>query len=77
MSADFASIVLPKGGLFLARGIVGKNEEFFLDGNQFIRFFEQNECVQVRNILKEIPVYIIRNYNISLLGSANAGWVAR
>ena len=77
VSADFASIVLPKGGLFLAGGIVGKNEEFFLDGNQFIRFFEQNECVQVRNILKEIPVYIIRNYNISLLGAANAGWVAR
>jgi|TARA_B110000495_G_C22876752_1_gene511335 glucokinase len=59
----------------LASGIVGKNVEFFLDGNQFVHFFEQNECVQVKNILKEISVYIIRNYNISLIGSANAGWV--
>lgn len=77
VSADFASIVLPKRGLFLAGGIVGKNEEFFLDGNQFVHFFEQNQCVQVKKILKEIPVYIIRNYSISLIGAANAGWVGR
>lgn len=77
VAADFASIVLPKGGLFLAGGIVGKNEEFFLDGNRFVHFFEQNKCLQVKNILLKIPVYIIRNYNISLLGAANAGWIAR
>ena len=77
VASDFASIVLPKRGLFLAGGIVGKNEAFFLDGNQFTHFFEQNRCLQVRNILQQIPVYIIRNYNISLLGAANAGWVRR
>lgn len=77
VSADFASMVLPRGGLFLAGGIVGKNEECFLDGNRFVHFFEQNKCAQVKKVLAQIPVYIIRNYNISLLGAANAGWLGR
>ncbi|MEM9158060.1 MAG: glucokinase [Verrucomicrobiota bacterium] len=77
VAADMAATLLPKRGLFLAGGIVGKNEEFFLDGSQFVYFFEQNSRPQVQEILRQIPVYIIRNYSISLLGAANAGWIRR
>ena len=77
VAADMAATLLPKRGLFLAGGIVGKNEEFFVEGSQFVHYFEQNSRSQIKKILREIPVYIIRNYNISLLGAANAGWVMR
>lgn len=75
--SDFATKILPKAGLFLAGGIVGKNEPYFLEDDQFTRFFGQNRCEPVERILQKVPVHIIRNYNISLLGAANAGWVQR
>ncbi|KAF0095582.1 MAG: Glucokinase [Puniceicoccaceae bacterium 5H] len=73
ISADFATILLPMRGIYLAGGIVAKNEDFFLEGKQFMYYFEQNFRPNVQEMLKNIPAYIIRNYSISLLGAANAG----
>ncbi len=77
VAADFSATVLPRHGLFLAGGIVGKNERYFLDGSQFIYFFEQNSRPQVQEILRKIPVYIVKNYSISLIGAAHAAWLFR
>lgn len=77
VAADFSATVLPRHGLFLAGGIVGKNERYFLDGSQFIYFFEQNSRPQVKAILRKIPVYIVKNYSISLIGAAHSAWLGR
>lgn len=77
VAADFSATVLPRRGLFLAGGIVGKNERYFLDGSQFIYFFEQNAREQVKKVLRKIPVYIVKDYSISLVGAAHAAWLLR
>lgn len=77
VAADFSATVLPRRGLFLAGGIVGKNERYFVDGSQFIYFFEQNSREQVKRILQKIPVYIVKDYSISLVGAAHAAWLQK
>jgi len=76
MYGKFASNValqfLPSAGLFLAGGIVGKNESWFLQDGSFMEAFEDNFKESVRPVLKRIPVYIIRDYTISLYGAAHA-----
>lgn len=77
VTADFSATVLPRRGLFLAGGIVGKNARHFLDGSQFIYFFEQNSREQVKRVLRKIPVYIVKDYAISLVGAAHAAWLKK
>lgn len=77
VAADFSATVLPRSGLFLAGGIVGKNERYFLEGNQFTYFFEQNAREQVKQVLRKIPVYIVKDYSISLIGAAHAAWLLK
>jgi len=76
MYARFASnlslIFLPFAGMYLAGGIVTKNEWLFLEDNLFIKNFEKNYNPNIRPLLKKIPVYIIKDYSISLFGAANA-----
>ncbi|MFW6364027.1 MAG: glucokinase [Spirochaeta sp.] len=76
MYANFASNVainyMPSAGLFLAGGIAAKNEAFFTDDHRFMRTFLQNYNPNIRKVIEKIPVYIIRNYDVSLYGAANA-----
>ncbi|GHB99521.1 glucokinase [Cerasicoccus arenae] len=72
ITADFATVLLPSNGIYLAGGIVEKNDSFFADGKQFMYYFEQNFRPNIQEILKKFPVYIIREYSISLYGAANA-----
>ncbi len=71
-ASDVAACLLPTVGLYLAGGIVTKTEKFFLEENLFMHSFEQNYNPVIRNVLKAIPVYIIRDYSVSLYGAANA-----
>lgn len=70
--ASTAALLLPFGGFYLAGGIVGKNLNFFTDNHLFINTFEEHCNPNTRKLLKEIPVYVINDYSISLLGAANA-----
>ena len=72
-AGSLACIFLPTGGIYLAGGIAAKNEELFLEGNLFMNNFEVNYNPNIRPLLKKIPVYIIKDYSISLYGAANAG----
>ena len=57
------------GGLYIAGGIAAKNKEIFKSKD----FFEEFENAYRRNdILKEIPVYVIINYDVSLYGACFA-----
>ncbi len=62
----------PTRGMFIAGGIVTKNERLLLDDDLFMRYFEMNYKETIREVLKNFPVYIIRNYSVSLYGAAQA-----
>ncbi len=64
---NFALDVLARGGLYIAGGIAAKNRDSF---KIFYREFIKNETYQ--DILKKIPIHLITNYNISLVGAGFA-----
>ena len=66
---DMAIDGLSTGGIYIAGGIAPKNAEIF--GKQFIKIFEQSH--ERAYILKMMPIYLITDYNIGLLGAGFAG----
>ena len=73
-AGSLAVIFMSLGGMYLAGGIVTKNEKFFTENNLFMQYFEMNYNPNIRPLLKKIPVYIIKDYSISIYGAANAGF---
>lgn len=63
---------LPAGGLYLAGGIVSKNEHWFSKDDLFIREFQRNYRSHISDLLARVPVYVVRDYEISLYGAAYA-----
>lgn len=57
------------GGLYIAGGIAVKNKEIFESSEFFIEF---ENVYQRRDILEEIPIYVIVNYDVSLYGACLA-----
>ena len=72
--ADLCAVFLPTGGLFLSGGIAPKNEQHFLMGGRFMRSFERNYRDHIKEITRSTPVFIVRDYSISLHGAAYAGY---
>ena len=70
--SNLAAVFLPRGGIYLAGGISSKNEAFLLEGNRFMSRFERNYAPHIRDFLRKVPVLIVRDYAISLIGAANA-----
>ncbi len=60
--------VMARGGMYIAGGIAAKNLDFFTDG-EFMKEFETNHTQN--KVLKDIPVFIVTNYDVSLYGTAN------
>ena len=58
-ASDAATLFLPLGGFYLAGGTVQKD-------------LEKNYNPNIRPLLNKIPVYVIKDYSISLYGAANA-----
>ena len=71
-AADTSASFLPYGGLYLAGGIASKNEDWFLEDNRFMDMFQRSYRLHIREILARVPVYIVKDYGISLFGAANA-----
>ncbi len=72
--SSLSTLFLPRGGIYLAGGISSKNELFLLEGNRFMKSFEQNYASHIRDFLATVPVMIVRDYAISLIGAANAAY---
>ena len=72
---EMAAVLLPTAGMYLGGGIVTKNEKLFTEYDWFIQAFESNFCENIQRSLKDIPVYIIRNYSVSLFGAAHAATI--
>jgi glucokinase len=64
---NFALDVLARDGVYIAGGIAAKNTESF---TRFLDEFQKNEVYH--ELLKDIPIHLITNYDISLIGSTYA-----
>jgi glucokinase len=71
-ASNLGATLIPTGGIYIAGGISSKNIDRFLENNLFMTHFEDNYNNHIIELLKEIPVYVIMDYGISLLGAANA-----
>ena len=77
-ASDVSVLLLPTQGMYLAGGIAMKNTELFLEDALFMDCFERNYKPNIRAVLETIPVYIIKDYSVSLYGAANAArWLLR
>jgi len=72
VAANIAVTFIPSAGLFLAGGITAKNERWLLEDCAFMRSFLLSCKPKITALLREIPVYIIKDYSNSLKGAANA-----
>ena len=70
--AELCAVFLPTGGLYLAGGIAAKNADRFLTGQRFMNSFERNYRAHLDAIVRSTPVYLVRDYAISLYGAAEA-----
>ena len=66
---NFALDALPYGGIYIAGGIAPKNKEIF--DKEFVKMFRQNN--KLSHVLKKIPVYLLLNSNVGLMGAGIAG----
>ena len=71
-AGDVSACLVPRRGMYLAGGIVTKNERFFVEDDLFMRHFEACYHPNIQRLLKTIPVFIVKDYSVSLLGAANA-----
>jgi glucokinase len=68
-AGNMALRVLARGGIFLAGGVAAKNVGFFTDG-RFVEAFLRKG--RFRDLLTEIPIYLITNQHVGLLGAVEA-----
>jgi glucokinase len=66
---NFVLDTLSRGGLYIAGGIAAKNKEIF-STKEFINEFEN--AYNRTELLKEIPINVIINYDVSLYGACYA-----
>ena len=66
---NFVLDTMATGGLYIAGGIASKNKEIF-NSEEFYNEFEN--AYRRRELLKEIPLYVITNYDLSLIGACLA-----
>ncbi len=60
---------LARGGVFIAGGIAANNKEIFTSEDFFEELYDNGKYVE---ILKQIPIYVMADYDLSLLGGALA-----
>ena len=67
-AGNLALKILPYGGLYLAGGIAAKNLPLLTDGI-FVTAF--NHKGRVSDLLSNIPVYVILNPQVGVIGAAS------
>lgn len=71
-ASNAALFYFPTGGLYIAGGIATKNAELFLEDGLFMSQFEANYREHISGVLTTFPVYLVRDYGVSLYGAAQA-----
>ncbi len=65
-AGNLALKVLPFGGIYIAGGIAAKNLEAIKQGNFLKAFLDKG---RMNHLLKDIPIYVVLNPQVGLLGS--------
>ena len=63
---NFSHKTMATGGLYIAGGIASKNKEIFRK-DYFLNEFEN--AYKRSDVLKNIPIYLIKNYDVSIFGA--------
>jgi glucokinase len=71
-ASDISALLLPFGGLYLAGGVAQKELRWLTGDNLFMKYYEMAYNKNIKPLLMQVPVYLIRDYSISLYGAANA-----
>ncbi|MDR3000527.1 MAG: glucokinase [Fibromonadaceae bacterium] len=71
-ASDISTLLLPFGGLYLAGGVAQKELRWLTNNNLFMKYYEMAYNKNIRPLLMQVPVYLIKDYSISLYGAANA-----
>ncbi|TAL35749.1 MAG: glucokinase [Spirochaetes bacterium] len=71
-TGSLCAVFLPMGGVYIAGGMVARNGNLILENEVFMKHFSRNYRASIEGILNKIPVYLIRDYSISLYGAAGA-----
>lgn len=60
---------LPQGGIYLTGGVLQKNHKIL--NKEFVKEFTAHFNKDIKKLLKDIPVFLIKDYDISLHGCLN------
>jgi len=71
-ASDISAVTLPLGGFYLAGGVAQKELRWIEKDGLFAQYFEQSYNANLMPLLKQVPLYLIKDYSISLYGAANA-----
>ena len=71
-ASDISTLLLPFGGLYLAGGVAQKELKWLVGDDLFMKYYEMAYNKNIKPLLKQVPVYLIKDYSISLYGAANA-----
>jgi glucokinase len=71
-AGDISTLLLPFGGLYLAGGVAQKELRWLTGDNLFMKYYEMAYNKNIKPLLMQVPVYLIKDYSISLYGAANA-----
>ncbi len=71
--SNIAVASLPRAGLFLSGGAAIRNPEWFNSSGTFLKSFRTSYRHPLGRVLEEIPVALVRDYDISLYGAAYFG----
>lgn len=66
---NFVLETLATGGLYIAGGIAAKNREIFVSHVFQTEFLNAEKQ---RHLLEKTPIYVITNYDVSIIGACNA-----
>ena len=68
-ASNMSLLTLPSGGIYLLGGISVAIEPFMKQSDLFMKFFVDKD---LNFILKNIPIYLIKNDNIGMIGATEA-----
>jgi len=71
-AGDISTLLLPFGGFYLAGGVAQKELRWLTHDNLFMKYYEMAYNKNIKPLLMQVPVYLIKDYSISLYGAANA-----
>jgi len=75
-ASDISTLLLPFGGFYLAGGVAQKELRWLEKDNLFMKYYEMAHNKNIKPLLMQVPVYLIKDYSISLYGAANCYWHA-